>query len=190
MRIFRGSAAMLLLAFAVLQTAFTQDKSDETALAGLIREAARETAAKAAPGETELRVLPEEIHPMPRQIFAEELAARNIAARGQSPNTAARITVDVREMNSSTDPLGKSSYLRTVSLSLGVMIEDRVTGAVAWSKSFDLQHADTLSGSPEYEYRDFRNTEPDTWVDSVLLPVLTAGAALVVVVLLFTVRGS
>jgi hypothetical protein len=190
MRLAAPAIVMIALGIAGSTAAYCQDDTDERVLADLLREAARASAVQVHAGATALLFVPEEGHPMPLQIFAEEFSARNIGLVGRTAQARSRTTVDVRAMNSSTVPLANSSYLRTVRLSLGVVIEDVQTGSVAWSKSFDLQRTDTLAGAPAYELRDFREGEDDSWVDSVLLPVLTAAAALVVVVLLFTVRGS
>lgn len=190
--LYRGCFPLLMLLFVAIPFTQTpaQGLSDEQVLAELMRQAAKAAMEHLPQQDTELHVVPSDAHPMPFQIFSEEMALRNIAVRTRSPQSPSRLTLDLREMNSSTTAVDKSSYLRTVTLSLGVMVEDRVAGTIAWSKSFHLQRSDTLSGVPAEEYRDFREVDDPTWVDTVLIPVLTAAAAVLVVVLLFTVRGS
>jgi hypothetical protein len=183
-------ALVLLLAVGRGQAGLAQPRSDEESLAVLLHQAARETATHVPRGDTELRILPDDIHPMAMQVFAEELTAHNIGVRARSPQASSRLTVEVRAMNSSTSPITNSSYLRTLTLSIGILIEDRVAGSVAWSKTLDFRQTDTLAGVPACEQRDFRGGDDSSWMESILVPALSAAAALVIVVLLFTVRGS
>jgi hypothetical protein len=165
-----------------------QPDTEEEILARLCRAAARETLAAISHGSVELKVLPESTPPPVKQVFAEELASR-----GASPSTGRAellLTIDVRAMNSSTVQFDNSSYLRTVSITLGTLAEERKSGGIVWSKEFRFSEADTLSGKAPYTFKDLREAEGPSLLESLFMPVAAAAAAIVIVVLLFTVRGS
>jgi hypothetical protein len=100
------------------------------------------------------------------------------------------VTIDVREMKAVAVALDKNTYLRTVVVRLGALVEQRHTGGIAWSKELLRTRSDTLDGVPAWKEQDLRCAESRSWFESILVPVVTSAAAIVLVVLLFTVRGK
>ncbi|MDH7515193.1 MAG: hypothetical protein QHI48_04885 [Bacteroidota bacterium] len=169
----------------------TPGASDETALADLLRRAARESALRTEGIPVHLRITPETVHPMVWQVFSEELTQRGATVyTGRQGAARMRLTVDVRELRISAVPHRDSSYLRTSVAVLGVFGTDETDGAVRWSKEYRYAETDTVAGVLVCREKDFRTTDaPDLW-DAVFGPIIAVAAAVVIVVLLFTVRGS
>jgi hypothetical protein len=187
----RGARGVLPLLLAGLAcawgSALAQAPSEESALAALLRECAREAAARAV-APAYLRVLPGDAHPLLRQVLAEELQRVPVALTGEEAEARCVLTLDAREMKSSTVPLGKSSYLRTVTVAVGAMVEDRQSRAVTWSREFTRQRADTLAGAAPYAERDYRLAERRSLFEALVVPVLATAAAVIIVVLFYSVR--
>ncbi len=164
-------------------------RSDLGAISELVRRAAAETAIHAAGSRVYLDIQPYDTHPVIPQIFAEELHALGLAVQTAPVEGAGRVTVDMREMLAYTVLLDNSSYLRKVRLRLGAVIVAPGGETVTWSREFELATVDTLAGEPVYEHRDFLQDEK-TWLEDILTPLAITATAVVILILLFTVRGS
>jgi hypothetical protein len=161
--------------------------TEESVCAVLLRDAARETAAHVDAASVQMLTFPADTHPMVVQIFSEELSRRNISV---SAEARSGLSLDLREMNFSTVRLDNSSYLRNASVSLGVVIGDRGAGSIRWSKEFRFAQRDTLDGVPAYQTKDLRESDRHSWLEAFAIPAITTAAAIIIVILLFTVRGS
>lgn len=168
--------------------ALSQD--EERVASELLREAAHETSLFLKDGSVNLKVHPESTHPMVRQIFTEAFMNKGLGVLSGGEYSDYSVTLDVRGMNSSTALHQKSSYFRTVSILVGVLAHDNRKDSVLWSKEYKLSKKDTFEGEPQYEYKDLSIVQEDSWLDSVLTPVVATAAAIIIIVLLFTVRGS
>ncbi len=192
--LFRAAALAAALCFCVVtdspgQTAGT-DVSDLTRLSALTRTLAAETAARiGGGGAVSLRVSPSDAHPMVLQIFSEELSRvqARVLLGGLEEGTVLR--VDVREMAISTVSVTDSSYFARSTAACGVVATDPVAGTVLWSKEFRAERVDTLRGTAP-AFTDYRSAESPSWFDGVIGPIAAIAAAAVIVLLLFTVRGS
>jgi hypothetical protein len=167
-----------------------QTETDEEAMAGMLRSAAHETAGKLAGRPVLLRVLPDDAHPMVRQIFTEEALAAGSTVTGEDGKALGRLNVDVRGIRMSAVSLQNSSYLRNLSATIGVLADDRRDGTVLWSKEYRLVRADTVLGPVPQQSRDIRDESAPGWTESILTPLLVTATAIVIVILLFFVRGS
>ena len=167
-----------------------QTESDEVTLGNLLRSAARETASKLAARPVLLRITPADAHPLVRQIFAEEAMSAGSAVFMEEGQTNANLTVDVRGMRMSAVSLNNSSYLRNLSVTIGVFADDRRSGAVLWSKEYRFSRADTVRGIVLPESRELRDDASPGWIESLLTPILMTATTIVIVILLFSVRGS
>jgi hypothetical protein len=180
----------LLLWCATLSGLCAQSLTEEETLAVMIRGAARESVSKLDAPSVSLQVRPRDAHPMIAQIFSEEAAAAGAQVFADAADAATELTVDVRGMRSSAVSLGKSSYLQSLSASFGVLAVHRGSAAVLWSREYRLSKSDTLLGQMPESDRDFRNDSAHGWMESILTPILVTAAAGIIIVLLFTVRGS
>ena len=189
-RMAAGSMRAILLCGVMVSGLCAQTLSDEETLAAMIRGAARECVSKLAAPSVSLRVRPRDAHPLIAQIFSEEAAAAGSQVFADAADAATDLTVDVRGMRGSAVSLGKSSYLRSLSASFGVLAVNRGSAAVLWSREYRLEKSDTLLGQMPDRDRDFRNDGDPGWLESILTPVLVTAAAGIIIVLLFTVRGS
>lgn len=166
--------------------------TDAEAISMLLRSAAEDAAIAASSscgsGPLFLRVLPEDAPPALTQVFAEELMQRGIAVRTAGEAESCRLTVEARALRSSTVSSGNSSYLRKIESTLGLTLEQR-DGTVAYARERQLVRSDTLSGTPPYAERSYLHEERSWW-ESLIEPALVTVTAVVIVVLLFTVRGS
>lgn len=189
--------ASTLLRFDIAR-AQTDVPTDEAGLVQLLRDMAVQTSGSLGERELRVRVLPEDAHPMVLQVFAEECAARGV----QLVATAnARLTLDVRMLSvtigvpgassqsPSTASHGNSSYVRKLEAVVGVLAEAS-DGSVRFAREFRGERADTLTGAVSVGVRDLRVPPSPSWIERALVPVVAATAAVVVAVLLFTVRGS
>lgn len=181
---------LLALLIAYAGQARGQSETDEEALAAMLRTAARETAAALASRPLLLRVTPADAHPMVRQIFTEEAAAAGASVTGDEAKAVAGLSLDVRGIRMSAVSLENSSYLRNLSVTIGVLADDRRSGAVLWSKEYRLARADTVQGAPPVQHRALRDDSAAGWTESLLTPILVTATAIVIVILLFSVRGS
>jgi hypothetical protein len=167
-----------------------QSVTDEGTFASMLGQPAEECAQKIASGEISLAIKPETTPVTILQVFSEKLLQRGIHV-STGPSTAPiTMNIDVREMNSSTVLRDNSSYLRHASIRMGVLVRNTQTGAVLWSKEYSLSQSDTLQGIPSYRETNHLVPETESWWETYATPVLASVAALVIVVLLFTVRGS
>lgn len=183
--------ALTFVLFAGLTgTLSAQERTEEQRLAEMLREAATECTNRLPNGSVRLTIAPENTRPMVAQIFSEELSGANRSVRMGAEPADLHLALDVRAMNSYTVSHGNSSYLRTVSLDLGVLAGAAREDSVLFSKEYTLTRTDTLSGEPVYEERDLRPADDSSWTDAILTPVIATAAAVIIVVLLFTVRGS
>lgn len=186
--------------------------TDEAGLAQLVRDMAVQTAGSLGERELRVRVLPEDAHPMVLQVFAEECAARGVQLVASA---TARLTLEVRTLSVTTLPPngaattgasgasastgsslspstashGNSSYVRRLEAVVGVLAEAS-DGSVRFAREFRAERADTLTGEAVTAVRDLRIPPSPSWIERALVPVVAATAAVVVAVLLFTVRGS
>ncbi len=161
--------------------------SDRVRVAALLREAASATAPKIVSGRVVIATRPVDAPPSVLQVFTEEFQRSGIAVYAEN-DSADKVTIDIREMNSSTVSLANSSYLRRISVQLGVLVQSRTGREPYWSKSFPLSVVDTLSTEPDDI--DYLEDESGSIWDSVLIPAAVSAATVVIAVLLFTVRGS
>lgn len=185
----RSAFRFLVLCAMSAVAADAQPLSDESAVAVLVRQAARESAEKLT-GAVELRFIPEDTHPVVRQIFAEEFSARGFGVTLGTGVGAYRATVDVRELEASAVSSNNSFYFRTIRARLGVLLENTAQPGAVYAKEFLLSRRDTLDGTAPYARKDFRAEAPPSWLESILEPVVITATAAVIVILLFTVRGS
>lgn len=195
-----------------LLRAQSEPPGDEAGLAQLVRDMAAQTAGSLGERELRVRVLPEDAHPMVLQVFAEECAARGVQLVASAP---ARLTLEVRTLSVTTLPVngaassgangasattgsslspstashGNSSYVRRLEAVVGVLAEAS-DGSVRFAREFRAERADTLRGEVPAAVRDLRIPPSPSWIERALVPVVAATAAVVVAVLLFTVRGS
>lgn len=190
-------AAVSFVALSAMLSAQEQPPRDDVpseaeAIALLLRPVAEESAVAAASscgaGPLLLRVLPADAAPVLTQVFAEELLTRGIAVRTAGEGVECTLTVEARALRSSTVSSGNSSYLRKIETVLGLHLERR-DGSVPFSREARLEREDTLAGDPPYDRRSHLREEPSWW-RSWIEPALVTVTAVVVVVLLFTVRGS
>ncbi len=170
-------------------SAAAQGVTDAEALALLLRDAAREAAMRGTHDSVLLDVLPPEAPPVVTQVFAEEQLARGrrVLTAGESAEDV--LTVEVRDMHSSTAPGENSSYFRFTHATLGILLRDRSSTRITWSQELALTRTDTLDGEAPYDTRSWL-AEGTSWWDAALAPVLITLTAGVIVLLLFTVRGS
>jgi hypothetical protein len=166
-----------------------QTLSEERALAELLREAARESALRVHGASVTLGMTPESLPVLVTQVFVEELQRRGIAVRTGSASQSDHMHVDMREMNFSTVSSENSSYLRTLTAVFGVLVHSKSEDVHRWSKEFTLQRIDTLARRPARSGHDWLEASSDPWT-TVLEPALIVLAGAVILVLLFTVRGS
>jgi hypothetical protein len=164
-----------------------QVRSGQSAISELLRDAAVQSARQIRSGKVVITAQPSVPAPHVLQVFTEELQRSGIQvfAAGDS---ADRLDITVREMRSSAVSLANSSYLRLVTVHLGVLLQHRSSREPSWSKSFSLSTTDTLATEPEE--LDFMQAESNSIWDSVLIPAAVSAATIIVAVLLFTVRGS
>jgi hypothetical protein len=162
--------------------------NEQQALVHVLREAAREAAAACPSGPVLLRITPEGAPVVLRQLFAEALMDRGMAVQTIGDGETFRMHVDAREMNSSTVSAANSSYLRKTVATLGILIEER-TGKTVYSRERTIERSDTLQGDAPFAFHSYLD-ETTSWWDGLLEPVLVTVTAVVIVVLLFTVRGS
>jgi hypothetical protein len=166
-----------------------QHISADAAAALLLRDAARESATQGSSSSVTLRITPEDAPVLVTQVFAEELRNRGLSVLTAPATGADLLHVDVREMRFSTAPGPNSSYLRSLSTVLAVLISSESEQTHRWSKEFTLTRNDTLSHHPSEMERDFLRSGPGFW-SSVLEPAMVIVAGAVILILLFTVRGS
>jgi len=183
-------AAAFILAWTAILPVHCYAQDEERVVVRLLREAAVETASFVREGSVRLTVVPDDAHPIVAQVFSEELMNRQHGIVTGSAKADNVLTIDVRGINSSTALLDNSSYLRTVSVQAGVVVEWTKADTILWSREYTFQRTDTLQGIPPYERKEFTAAEKDSVLDSVLAPVAAGAAAIVIVVLLFTIRGS
>ncbi|MBR9975866.1 MAG: hypothetical protein KFF77_09825 [Bacteroidetes bacterium] len=166
--------------------------TEAEAIALLIRSVAEESAIAVASScgaePLLLRVLPEDVAPVVTQVFAEEMIKRGIAVRTTGEGAEHTLTVEVRALRSSTVSSGNSAYLRKIETVLGLHLERR-DGSVPFSHEVRREREDALAGDPPYDRRNHLR-EKSSWWQSWIEPALVTVTAVVVVVLLFTVRGS
>ncbi len=177
----------ILLVFPVFLNA--QQVTDTEALASLLRPVAAESAARISGETVYLTVLPEHAPVLVTQIFSEELQKRDRQVFFRETETASALTVDVREMDSYAVSSGKSSYFRNINATLGILLRDREAGQVSWSREFQLARTDTLDGDAPYVRRSWLEEDSSFW-DDLFEPLLVTASAVVIAILLFTVRGS
>ncbi|MGB5074880.1 MAG: hypothetical protein WBQ23_12165, partial [Bacteroidota bacterium] len=145
-------------------------------------------AAACTAGPVLLDISPPGAPPSLRQVFAEELMNRGMAVQTSGDGEQCRMDVDARGMHSSTVSTGNSSYLRKTVVTLGLLVEER-SGRVAYSRERTLERSDTLQGDAPFAYHSYLD-DSTSWWDGLLEPLLVTVTAVVIVVLLFTVRGS
>ncbi|MFA6233521.1 MAG: hypothetical protein WC824_04940 [Bacteroidota bacterium] len=161
---------------------------EQTALLLLLREAAQEAAAACPAGPVLLDISPTRTPPILRQVFAEALMDRGLAVQTSGDGEQCRLSVDARGMYSSTVSTGNSSYLRKTIVTLGLLVEER-SGKVAFARERTLARSDTLQGEAPFAYHSYLD-DSTSWWDGLLEPLLVTVTAVVIMVLLFTVRGS
>jgi len=166
-----------------------QDHPAETVLSSLLREAAAEAAARVASSSIVLRIVPDHAPVMVMQVFSEELLSRGVAVSTIARDKSQILDVDIREMKSATAKSDNSSYLRNTTVLLGALLRDEAAGRLHWSHEFNLSHIDTLGRAPGQAYTDWLRKRPGFW-DTFFEPVLVTATAVIIMVLLFTVRGS
>ncbi len=184
-----GSAMLICVLFVAAASARAQDQiasTDEAGLSSLLRDMAVQTAGAVGEREIRIRMLPEDVHPMVLQVFAEECALRGVQITG---GAAAQLTLDVRSLSASTVSHDKSSYVRRLEAMVGVLAEAS-DGTVRFTRTFRGERVDTLTGVIPPASRDYRFLHSASWIERALVPIVAATAAVVVAVLLFTVRGS
>jgi hypothetical protein len=169
---------------------FAQQTTDEGVFPAMMQQPAQECAEKVPPGDLFLNINPVQAPICILQVFSEKLGQRGVHVSTGGGSIPLEMDIDVREMNSSTALCGISSYLRHSSMRMGVIVRNKQSGVVLWSKEYPLTLTDTLSGVPEYRERNHLIPEKESWWESLATPVLLSAAALVIVVLLFTIRGS
>lgn len=167
----------------------TQPVSDDARIVDLLRNAARETAEQVSTSPV-LKLLPKDTPSMVTQVFSEELAKRGYRTFLDEGKSQTKLVLHTRALNSSTVALPNSSYLRTSSMDIGVHIEDLAGGSVLWSKTFTQSQTDTIPGIPPYSYRDYLAQGSSSFWEDWFVPIVSGAAAIIIVVLLFTVRES
>lgn len=182
-----GVPCTLLLMLAA--TALHSQATDDEAMSSLLREAAKESVPHCRGQQVGLLLPPEGVPPMVEQIFAEELMAAGRGVLTVEEGSQSVLRLDVRDMHSSTAQSTNSSYLRMMELTLGVLVEDVRAGKLLWSREFMLSRSDTLDGTAPYHERSWLEESPSWW-ESLSQPALLTLTAGVIVLLLFTVRGS
>lgn len=167
----------------------SQPLSDDAQLVDLLRRAARETARQVHASPV-LKLIPKDAPVMITQVFSEELAERGHRMFLDEGKSQTKLILHARALNSSTAALPNSSYLRTSSMDIGVHIEDQAGGAVLWSKTFTQSLTDTIPGNPPYSFRDYLAPASSSFWEDWIVPIVSGVAAIIIVVLLFTVRES
>jgi len=184
-----GASFAMLVALLWALPSQAQEISADAAMSALLREAAREAASHIEASAVVLEILPDHAPVLVTQIFAEELQQRGLAVRTTSADGADLLRLDIREMRFSTVPGLKSSYLRTTTAVVGALVSNTTDGVHRWSKEFTLSRSDTLRLEPARSDRDWLEDGPGFW-SSVFEPTLVVLTGVVILVLLFTVRGS
>jgi hypothetical protein len=183
----------IVIAFALLIVCspllVAQQVTDAEAMALLLREPAKEAAMRVTGDAVELRVLPEDAPVAVTQIFAEEQLRRGRTVRSAGGEAPEHLTVEIWDMYSSTAPGENSTYFRSTHVTLGVLLTDDRDARISWSQEFVLSRTDTLTGTPSYEEKSWLEEETSWW-DALVAPALVTVTAGVIVLLLFTVRGS
>jgi len=162
--------------------------SEQQAIVQVLREIAAETASACPSGPVLLQITPGEAPVVLRQVFSEALMDRGLPVQTTGDGEQCRVHVDAREMYSSAVSAGNSSYLRKTVATLGILVEER-SGKLAYSRERTAERSDTLQGEAPFAYHSYLDDETSWW-DGLLEPVLVTVTAAVIVVLLFTVRGS
>ncbi|MCZ7556346.1 MAG: hypothetical protein M5R41_08095 [Bacteroidia bacterium] len=169
--------------------AAAQDVPADVSLADMVRSSAIESAAQVTSPSVTLLVAPEQAPVLVTQVFAEELRNRGLTVLTAPAAGADLLQVDVREMRFSTASGPNSSYLRNLSTVLAVLISSTNEQTHRWSKEYTLTRQDTLTRHPSDTERDLLQSGSGFW-SSVLEPTMVIVAGVVILVLLFTVRGS
>ncbi|MBE0643143.1 MAG: hypothetical protein IH600_03600 [Bacteroidetes bacterium] len=183
-----SAVALLICAAPAALRAQGDALSDQEALVLVLQALARETAAACPAGPVLLRITPDGASVVLRQVFAEALMDRGLAVQTTGDGEQCRMEVDARGMYSSTVSAGNSSYLRKTVATLGILIEER-SGKTAYARERTLERSDTLQGEAPFEFHSYLD-DATSWWDGLLEPLLVTVTAVVIVVLLFTVRGS
>lgn len=165
------------------------DEVDETeALLLLLRPIAREAAAHCMAGPVFLHILPEHSPMLLHEVFAEALMNRGLEVRTTAGGEQSQLTIDVREMSMSAVSGENSSYFRKTVVTLGILAEER-SGKVTFAGERTAERGDSLSGEAPFTYRSYLD-DRRSWWETLLEPALVTATAIVIVILLFTVRGS
>lgn len=179
------STAILL---ALLGATLPAQQRDEMRMTDLLRPAAAEVAAQVAAQTAVLRIDPADAPALLTQVFAEELHKRGLQVRTAPAPEADEVEISVGEMYSSTAPGPNSSYLRNSALVFTAMVRGSES-TIRWSREYRLQASDSTEFAPEPSTRDWLR-DGGSWIDTVLEPAVVVVAAAIILVLLFTVRGS
>lgn len=159
-------------------------------LTRFIRNAATETVPHCTAGKIWLEVSPPESNPMIMQLFSETLLHAGKEVTKSSLTDNQKVAVDVRALHRLFNKLNDSGYQRTEAMNIGVTVENNADKSVIWSHDFDESASDTLDAAEYMQLKNQDDSLPHSFFESYLEPILITTAAIVVLVLLFTVRGS
>lgn len=76
-----------------------------------------------------------------------------------------------------------------MNVTLGILLRDHDAGQLSWSREFQLARSDTLDGDAPYAQHSWLE-DNGSFRDGLLEPLLVTAGAVVIAILLFTVRGS
>lgn len=155
-----------------------------------IREVAAEAARRTTDARIFLTVAGEREAPFVAQIFSEVLLAAGKRVLTREEAGAGRLRVEVMESDKYTASQRDSLYLRTKYMRLGLTAESGDSARVLWAREFERSFADTVRRGEMNAERATGGGREEGFFSALLEPLLVAATATVIVILLFTVRGS
>jgi hypothetical protein len=155
-----------------------------------IRSMALDAARRLNGSRVALSVAGERPVPFVAQIFSEALLGAGKAVLTREEPGADRLRVEAAESGKYTVLQRDSLYLHTIELRIGATAESGETGRVLWSRAEERIFTDTLRSADLARELPPEGGRGAGFFSSVLEPLLVAATAAVIVILLFTVRGS
>ncbi len=183
-------SALIAAAMLCAHTLAAQQADPPGGRNGFIREVAAEAARHIPEPRVALIVAGEEKAPFVAQIFSEVLlaAGKQVLTRGDAG--ASRLRIETAESEKYTASQSDSLYLRNWSVRLGLTVESGDGARVLWAREFERSFADTVRKAERNTERAQGGGRDEGWFSALLEPLLVAATTAVIVILLFTVRGS
>lgn len=180
----RIAFVILALIAATAATAQT-DEPDSALLNALYRDAADSTIARLSSQSILLVISPSHGAQRLHDVFRDRCAALGRAVVTDARMASECVTLRLSDCERITASSGDSSYLARASMSLVVTVETLPDRHTTWSHTFRLSRTDTI-GTAHGE----RDAASADFIDDIVAPVVASIAALAIVIVFFTVRGS